>query len=155
MVNYAILPAPGNLAGQIEPIGEVREQASNLAVVNQAFLRGDVLKITATGTIRKCTAADKRPFAVCTKAKAMTDSRVEYVNQKDLEISVVADGVIKPLNLVMPSATTDGRVIIDPGTAADTAVGQYVKRAQYVPEGDGQQAPADTIAGDIIVIRLM
>lgn len=149
----AIKPAQGNLAGQIEPFGEIREEASALAVINEAFTRGDVLKVTTTGTIRKATAADKQPFAVCIKNKALTDPRVEYFNQKDGRISVVADGAIKPENYVMP--TTNGRVIADAGADPNTRVGVYLKRAQYVPEGDGQQAPADAAQGDIIIIKLL
>lgn len=157
----AILAATGNLAGQIEPIGELHTQSKVLAVNNQAFVRGDVLSLNVAGTWRKCTSGDVGPFAVCITAKASTATRVEYFDMASGEISVVADGVIRPERFVKPSTATDGQVMehnpSTSATAADTPdeiIGRYVKRAQYVPEGDGQTATANAADGDIVIIRL-
>lgn len=157
----ALLPATGNLAGQIEPRGEVRTESKKLAVNDQAFLRGDVLALTVAGTWKKCTSGDVGPFAVCIKAKAETDTRVEYFDMAGGEISVVSDGVIRPERYVKPSTSTDGQVMEhnpSTGTSSDTQderVGRYIKRAQYVGEGDGQTATANAADGDIIIIRLL
>lgn len=157
----AILAATGNLAGQIEPIGEVHTQSKKLAVNNQAFLRGDVLALNVAGTWRKCTSGDVGPFAVCIKAKASTETVVEYFDMKDGEISVVSDGVIRPERYVKPSTSTDGQIMEhnpSTGTTTDTEderIGKYIKRAQYVPEGDGVTATANAADGDIVIIRLL
>ena len=156
----AILAATGNKAGQIEPKGEVRTESKNLAVNNQAFIRGDVLARNVTGTWRKCTSGDIGPFAVCITDKATTATRVEYFDMVGGEISVVSDGVIRPEAFVKPSTSTDAQVMESnpsTGTSADTTderIGRYIKRAQYVPEGDGVTATADAADGDIIIIRL-
>lgn len=157
----AILAATGNVAGQIEPKGEVRTEQKILAVNSQAFARGDVLALNIAGTWRKCTSGDVGPFAVCTKAKAQTATIVEYFDMKDGEISVVADGTIRPERYVKPSTATDGQIMEhnpSTGTSADTQderIGRYIKRAQYVPEGDAVTATANAADGDIVIIRLL
>lgn len=157
----AILATTGNLAGQIEPKGEIRTESKILAVNNQAFVRGDVLALNIAGTWRKCTSGDVGPFAVCITAKAETETRVEYFDMASGEISVVSDGAIRPERYVKPSTGTDGQVMEhnpSTGTSADTQderVGRYIKRAQYVPEGDGVTPTANAADGDIIIIRLL
>lgn len=156
----SISPATGNIAGQIEPItGEEQERAVNNADNAVAFLRGDVL-VWNGGTLMKCTSGDAGRFAVCVKAKPETDTRVEIYDKPGGIISVVADGVITPGSRVKPSTATDGQVVASnpsSGTSVDNEdeeVGTYLKRAQYVPEGDGVTAAADSADGDIILIQL-
>lgn len=156
----AILPATGNKAGQIEPKGEIRTESKNLAVNNQAFVRGDVLSLNVAGTWRKCTSGDVGPFAMCVTDKATTATRVEYIDQVGAEVYVVADGVIRPERFVKASTATDGQVMEhNPSTGTssdgvDEIIGKYIKRAIYVPEGDGVTATANAADGDVIIIRL-
>lgn len=140
--------------GQIEPKGEVRTEARNEAVNNAAFLRGDVLSNVASKW-QKAAAADKAPFAVCIKDKATTSTYVEYCDQVGVEICVTADGAITPQNFVK-AGTAAGRVIAHvAGTDADNLiVGRYIKRARWVPEGDGVTAAPSAAQNDLIIIRL-
>jgi hypothetical protein len=140
--------------GQLEPRGEIRTESRNEAVNDAAFARGDVLSNVASKW-QKAAAADKAPFAVCLKDKATTDTRVEYVDQVGVEISVTADGAITPQNFVK-AGTAAGRVIAHvAGTDADNLiVGRYIKRAKWVPEGDGVTAAPSAAQNDIIIIRL-
>lgn len=140
--------------GQIEPRGEVRVEARNEAVNDAAFLRGDVLySDPANGKWTRGAAAAKEPFAICYKDKATTATRVEYVDKVDMEIAVTADGVIQPQGFVKCGPT--GRVVAHvSGTDADNLkVGRYLKRAAYVPEGDGVTAAPASAQGDVIIIR--
>lgn len=150
----SIVPALGNKAGQIEPIGEVRTIARATADNTTAFVRGDVL-CSKTSKWFKAVATDKTPFGVCIKDKPLADVRVELVNQVGVEVSVVADGVITPESFVKVGAAAGRVQAWVAGTdAAELIVGQYVKRAQYVPEGDGALAAPSTAQNDIIIIRL-
>lgn len=156
----SISPATGNLAGQIEPIsGEEQSHAVFNADNGNAFLKGDVL-CWVGGTLVKAGTGMAGTFAVCTKAKPTTDRRVEIYDKTGGYVSVVADGVIKPGDNVKPSTGTAGRVMASnpsSGTSADTAdenIGQYWKRYQYVPEGDGVTAAANAAQNDIILIKL-
>lgn len=140
--------------GQIEPRGEVRVEAKAEADNAVAFVRGDVLfNDPATSKWKRGAAAAKEPFAICYKDKATTDTRVEYVDKVDMEISVTADGAITPQSFVKCGAT--GRVVAHvSGTDADNLkVGRYIKRAAYVPEGDGVTAAPSAAQNDIIIIR--
>jgi hypothetical protein len=149
-----ILPATGNKAGQIEPIGEVRTFARATADNATAFVRGDVLA-NKTSKWFKAVAADKVPFAVCINDKALTSVRVEAVDQVGVEVSVVADGAITPESFVKVGPAA-GRVQawVSGTDATELIVGRYIKRAQYVGEGDGQLAAPSAAQNDIIIIRL-
>jgi hypothetical protein len=156
----SLIPATGNLAGQIEPIsGEEYEHNQNNADNTVAFVRGNVL-VWKNGTIKKCTSGDTGQFAVCMRDKAQTATLVTLYDKPGGFVTVVADGAIKPKAWVKPSTATDGQVQqFNPssGTSndvSDECIGVYWKRAQYVGEGDGVTATADAADGDIILIRL-
>lgn len=150
----SVLPATGNKAGQIEPIGEVRTIARATADNTTAFVRGDVL-CSKTSKWFKAVATDKTPFGVCINDKATTSVRVELVNKVDTEVSVVADGAITPESFVKVGPAAGRVQAWVAGTdAAELIVGTYVKRTQYVPEGDGQLAAPSAAQNDIIIIRL-
>jgi hypothetical protein len=149
-----ILAAQGNKAGQIEPIGEVRTVARATADNATAFVRGDVLA-NKTSKWFKAVTTDKVPFGVCINDKALTATRVELVDQVGVEVSVVADAAITPESFVKVGPAA-GRVTqwVSGTDTADLIVGRYIKRAQYVPEGDGVTAAATAAQGDIVIIRL-
>lgn len=150
----SVLPATGNKAGQIEPIGEVRTIARATADNTTAFVRGDVL-CSKTSKWFKAVATDKTPFGVCIKDKPLADVRVELVNQVGVEVSVVADAAITPESFVKVGPAAGRVTAWVAGTdAAELIVGQYIKRAQYVPEGDGVLAAPSAAQNDIIIIRL-
>ena len=150
----SVLPATGNKAGQIEPIGEVRTVARATADNATAFVRGDVLA-NKTSKWFKAVTTDKFPFGVCIKDKPTTDVRVELVDQVGVEVSVVADAAITPESFVKVGPAA-GRVTqwVSGTDVADLIVGRYIKRAQYVPEGDGVRAAPSAAQNDIIIIRL-
>lgn len=157
----SVLPATGNVAGQIEPItGEEYEMAQNNCDNTTAFVRGDVVFWGQDGTIYKGTAGAAGKFGVCVKAKAQTATYAWIYDKPGGKVSVVADGAIKAGQGVKCSTGTDGRVEAwnpSSGTSADaedTLIGWYEKRYQYVSEGDGSLAPADAAQGNVILIKL-
>lgn len=142
------------LPGQIEPKGEVRTEAKATADNATAFSRGDVLA-NKTSKWYKGVAGDKFPFGVCIKDKALADVRVEYVDQVGVEVCVTADGAITPESFVKVG-TAAGRVIawVSGTDATELIVGRYIKRAKWVPEGDGVTAAPSAAQNDLIIMRL-
>jgi hypothetical protein len=156
-----VTAAAGVAAGQIESVGEPLTETDSNATNTQAFTAGNVLA-RDTGTLkwRKCTSGDIGPFVVCTKDKAETDTRVEFVRRQGVQVYVIADGAINPNSYVMPATATDGQVIAfadagTTGTKDNQRIGIYLKRAAYVSEGHGSQAKVACADADIIKIELL
>ena len=158
-----LVEAKGIKAGDLESLGQPIIKSSANAYNNQAFLAGDVLCLDkSTFVWKKCTSGDIRPFAVCYKPKATTETRVVYADDAGVFITVVANGVIKPDQYVKPSTATDGQVVAAPelGTATTLAshvgvIGQFIKVAKWVPQGDGYNVRVDAADQDIILIKLI
>jgi len=159
----ALIAAKGTKAGQLESIGQPVVKVAVNAVNNAAFIPGDVLCYDKSSfKWRLCTSGDVRPFAIAYKDKATTATRVAYVDDGGVYITVISDGVIKADSLVKPSTATDGQVMAatELGTATTTGthlgvIGKFIKVAKWVPEGDGYNARTDAADGDIILIKLV
>ena len=107
------------------------------------------------------TSGSVRPFGVCYKAKASTATRLAYVDDPNVYVTVVADGAIKADALVKPSTSTDGRVVAATEGATNTTlashigvVGQFIKVAKWVAEA-GAVSRTDAAQGDIVLIKLL
>lgn len=141
-------------AGMHEPNANVEQYNK---VSGTAIAKGKVLVRDAAGdnTWKVAATSSKGPFAVCKKAAASTDLRVDVVTRG--VVAVTADGAIKPGALVAVSGSTAGEVIAyTVGTGDDDllkVIGRYIgKESSNVREGS--TAIPDAADGDIIYIEM-
>lgn len=150
--------ADSTTAGDYEPGTAVYQQKKHTT----AIAKGDLLVLDGTshGWKTAPTTATVGPYAVATKAQLAGDVMASVVT--DGIVYLVADGAINPGDMVVPSATTAGRVISYVATvtpSATTATSEFLRPCGiyigHVDEGGGTTAgnvQTAAAAGEVVRI---
>lgn len=135
-----------NFLGNYEPQGAVVIWGKK---TGSAIAKGDVCDLSSGSWQTAPTTSTSGPYAVCVKAAAAADAKVQLLINGIAYVT--ADGTIVPFAPVARSGATAGQVISSATLSSGATIGVYLRHEN---EGDGTTTETNAADGDVIAVKI-